>query len=471
MGISLDASRNQNYVEEKTRQEMASRGEVPSEFLKVKKRTIENEYIPPEELAKMRETYSQVVVQDFEDDYHMSREEREAQRKRYSKFFHLRRNYTKKIRRLDKYIEACRLVVEIVMDTAEKNGVMDPDEFILKVLQGKLKIAGLTIPKYQGKGKKTLNWDYIIEYILNPNRDIDELLKSQSTSKCREEEVKEEKEVDIDEVKQYMGEATYNEFAKRIMSYKAPTKASYTSGDGGFVLPETKRQRKALVKHFPGYEKMIREMDHDSKREKTYLWQIQEDDLKWIREFQDERDRKLGDVRPEFNGSLMDEEAVSRYMFEMEQWEKQHNLVKYGENTITEAQKEELEYKKMLEENGYNLRNLYGNKERQKKLEKTRAAQKKQIKSLKKMLSDLKTKQNSANLEGINGSIQAYNSETEQKINKKMKKQKKKKVSKEAKKKASSFDSLLLDMVGSDEATMKDYEKKMKNMMWKGSGK
>jgi hypothetical protein len=466
MAITLDAGKNQDLIEEKVKQEMAENGEIPEEFLKVRKRTIKNTYIPPEEIEALRERYSQVVVQDFEDDYHMSREEREALRERYSKFFRLKRNFTKKIRRLDKYIEACRLVVEIIMDTAENNGVMESDEFISKVLTGEIQIAGLTIPKYQGKGKKTLNWDYVLDYIMDPSKDINELLKSQTVSRCRENTTEEKKEETIEDLKEYLGDEGYEQLRQMIENYHPVMTASNSGPDS--VVPASRKLRKVLMKQFPGYDKMLREMSEDSKREKSYIWQIQESDLKWIREFQDERDRKLGDVKPEFHGSLMDEDAVSRYLFEVEQWEKQHNLVKYGENTITEAQKEELEFKKILEENGYNLRNLYGNKERQKKIEKTRAAQKKQIKSLKKMLTELKTKQKSTNLEGLNGAIQAYNKDTEEKINKKLKKDKKKKVSKKAKKKASSFDSIILDSVGAKDPTYKDYEKRMKNMTWEG---
>jgi hypothetical protein len=463
MAICLDASKNQDLIEEQEKQEMTDRGEVPEEFMQVKKRKIQQSYIPPEELARLEEVYSKVVVQDFEDDYHMTKVEREQQKIRFAKFYRLRRGYTKKIRRLDKYIEACRLVVEIILDTAESNGVMDPDEFVRDVLTGKIKIAGLQIPKYQGKGRKTLNWDYVTEFILDSSRNIDELLKNQSTSKCKE--VLEAAPITADDMKAEMGEEAYENMLESIRSYRPPAQASFDEGDKGVVTVETRKQRKALAKSFPGYEKIIKDMREDSRREKAYIWQIQESDLKWIREFQDERDRKLGDVRPEFTGSIMDEDAVARYMFEVEQWEKQHNLVKYGENTITEAQRDELEYRRVLEENGYNLRNLYGNKERQKRIEKKRAEEKKKIKSLKKMLTELKSKQENHGLEGLNGKIEAYNADA---INKKMKK--KKKVSKKAKKKAKAFDSILLDATGANDKSMKAYEKRMKNMSWEKGG-
>ena len=122
-GITLDADQNQEFLEKQLKKEAANHGNIPDSISNISKRKIREVYIPPEELDELRELYSKVIVQDFEDEYHMSKEERESLQKRFSKFFRLKRNFAKKIRRLDKYIEACRLVFEIINDTAEENGV------------------------------------------------------------------------------------------------------------------------------------------------------------------------------------------------------------------------------------------------------------------------------------------------------------------------------------------------------------
>ena len=461
-GIVLDADQNQEYLEDQLKQEMIKNGEIPDSISNISRRKIKDVYISPEEIEELRDRYSKVVVQDFEDDYHISREEREAMRKRYEKFFRLKRNYTKKIRRLDKYIEACRLAVEIIMDTAEANGVMDPDDFITEVLTGKIVINGLTVPKYQGKGKKTLNWDYIMQFILDPSRDIDEIINNQDVSKCKE--VVEVEDTSTPE--EVMSDEDYEAFINLIKSNKEPNKSFYDGSDGeGFATVESDKQRKGLLKICPNYSKKLKAMyDKGRNVDRGYMWQLEDEDLQWIREFKEEAARKNGDSRPEFTGSIMDDDAVGRYLFELEEWENDHELVKYGQNMITKEQKSEINFKNLLESSGYNLRNLYGNRERQKKLEKARSKQSKEIKSLKKMLEELKSKQEKTNLEGLNGTIEVKDIGGDQ-VNKKKKKKKKAK-GKKAKEMEKHFDNMILDSIGATDKDMKSYEKRMKKMTW-----
>ena len=95
MGIILDADQNQEYIEDQLKKELEKTGEIPESISAISKRKIKEIYIPPDEEEKLLDQYSKVVVQDFEDDYHMTKEERESLRERYSKFFRLKRNYTK----------------------------------------------------------------------------------------------------------------------------------------------------------------------------------------------------------------------------------------------------------------------------------------------------------------------------------------------------------------------------------------
>ena len=118
--IILDASRNSDYVEE-----MKEKGVItePEDKFTQAQRKLQSVYISPEEEAQLREMYSHVVVQDFEDEYHMPREAREKMRTQYEKIFKLRNNYTKKIRQIDVFIDACRLCLENIRDIAENNKI------------------------------------------------------------------------------------------------------------------------------------------------------------------------------------------------------------------------------------------------------------------------------------------------------------------------------------------------------------
>lgn len=463
-GIILDADQNQEFIENQLKKEAANHGDIPDSISNISKRKIREVYIPPEELEQLHDLYSKVIVQDFEDDYHMSKEERENMRERYSKFFRLKRHYAKKIRRLDKYIEACRLTFEIINDTAEENGVMDKDEFITDVLKGKIIIEGLTIPKYVGKGKKTLNWDYILQFVIDPTRDIDELIKSQQSARCQDDD--ELDDISIDSI----DEQTYQVLADQIDNNDTVIKGFYDGSDGeGFATIESDSQRKKLTKVAPGYTRKLKDLYNNGKstRDSSYLWQLEDADTKWIREFKDEMARKNGDYKPEFTGSIMDEEAVERYLFEVDQWEMEHELVKYGQGLITKQQKAEVDLKQILEANGYNIRNLYGNKERQKEIAKQRSTRAKKIKSLKALLSELNDKQKATNLEGLNGAIKSIDVGGDQ-VNKKEKKKKSK--GKKAKKLEKDFESVILDAIGSKDSDMKSYEKRMKNMVWEAQG-
>ena len=473
-GIILDADQNQEYIERQLKKEAASDGKgVPDAITSISKRKIREVYIPPEELDELRQRYSRVVVQDFEDDYHMTKEEREKQREQYSKFFRLKRNYAKKIRRLDKYVEACRLVFEIINDTAdeaETDHLMSRDTFITSVLNGKITIRGLTIPKYVGKGKKSLNWDYVMEFVLDPNKDIDELIRSQQTSRCKSTDDDDFEPEDAESIKDDLTPEEYQQFKEFVDNYQPLVRSFYDGSIGeGYATIETDKMRKHLVKQYPGFSKVLKEMYNGKKnRDKTYLWQLEEEDLQWIKEFKEEASKRNGDARPEFTGSLMDEEAVGRYLFELDQWEKEHNLVKYGNNMVTQSAKEELDFKAILEQSGYNLRNLYGNKQRAKEMNKKRKLQSKKIDSLKKMLEDLNAKQKKTNLEGLNGGIESIDLGGDG-VNKKKKKNKKPK-GKKTKKMEKQFEGLLLDAIGSDDKDMKSYEKRMQNMIWDNGG-
>ena len=171
--IVLNADRDEKFLEEHG-DLIENARENEDESAPVRERRIREVYIPPEEKERLLEMYTHVVVQDFEDEYHMSHEEREKMKEHYEKFFRLKKGFTKKIRKLDKYVEACRLCMDIIRDTAESNGIYDPDEFVNMVLRGQASINGLNFPKFQGKGKKLINWEYVAEFIYDKDKDIRE---------------------------------------------------------------------------------------------------------------------------------------------------------------------------------------------------------------------------------------------------------------------------------------------------------
>lgn len=453
----MDASRNKEYLE-KHDKEIAESIKDPDDFeaSQRRERKIREVYIPEEELKELREMYSCVVVQDFEDEYHMSRKDREALRERYAKFFKLKQNYTKKIRKLDKYIEACRIVLQIVNDTAESNGIMDPDEFRAKTLKGEIRINGLQIPKYVGRGKKSINWDYVMEFILDPSLDPKILMKDTLHDV---EDLEEDHSLTESEIESLVEKAVNNKD-----NLDKPGMVNEEDNNASFASVMTKKDQKLIRSVCPGYEKVIKQINRrnsDHRRNNMMVWELDHDDIKWIEEYDKKQNKKRYGGAPEFSGDITNDADVEAYLFQMEEYERETEMVEYHGSYVSREDYDELKFKEVLERNGYNLRNLYGNKEREKKrLEETKRNRKK-IKSLKKMLAQIQ-EQNSEDTTGLTGEIIKYTKEDLEsggKINKK-----KKKKSKKAKKKAKVMDDMLLSAVGSDAESMKDYYKEMSSM-------
>ena len=149
----------------------------------------------------------------------------------------------------------------------------------------------------------------------------------------------------------------------------------------------------------------------------------------------------------------MNKDDVNAYLYAMEEYERETTLVEYNNRYITQEELDDIKYKQMLEENGWNLRNLYGNKERAKKRKDQERADKKKIKRLKKMLQEIQEKGSSEDSDGLYDDDKGVNT-------------KKKKVKKKAKKKAKKYDELILDAAGVDDEDIEGYKKRMENMSW-----
>ena len=159
MGIILDASSDSKPNTEDMTEE---------EIRQIPRRKISEVYIPELELQKLREMYSRSVVQDFNDEFHYSKEEREQLEKEHEKLIKLK-NMRNRCPRLSEYVIQWRLCLEIIDEVAETNGVMSPEKFKKDVLKGKIYINGMRFPKYNGKRKKYVNWDYIMEEYIEGN--------------------------------------------------------------------------------------------------------------------------------------------------------------------------------------------------------------------------------------------------------------------------------------------------------------
>lgn len=445
--IVLNADRDEKFLEEHG-ELIENARENDYESAPVRERKIREVYIPPEEKERLLGMYTHVVVQDFEDEYHMSYEEREKMKEHYEKFFRLKKGFTKKIRRLDKYVEACRLCMDIIRDTAETNGIYEPEKFINMVLQGQATINGLNFPKFQGKGKKLINWEYVAEFIYDKDKDIRELTErdelAEETMIFTQDEL-----FDSEELEDITKPLTEKEKYERSGAVFNPDEFDQECAQ--FM---TKKDRKNLIKIFPGYVKVMKDIKKSASdaRKNSKIWQLDQDQLQFIEEYDAKVRGSKASQPPVFKGEATKQSDVDAFLYAMQQWEEENTLVEFNGRWITKEDLHDLEYKRILEESGWNLRNLYDNKEREKKLQKAKENDKKRIRQLKKMLAEIQDRTDRRDSgEDIDNN----------KINKK-----KKKKNKKAKKKSKKYDEIILDAVGSDDENMKMYKKRIENMKW-----
>ena len=118
----------------------------------VRKKTV---YLSEKRAKEFLETgYDCVVVNVFyDDDYHLSDEEKEANSafyKEFVKYNKMKNTY----RKLDEYVVKVRELLKCLDLVAESNGIYDTDKFKKLYLKGKIEIVGLKWPRFKGKERK-----------------------------------------------------------------------------------------------------------------------------------------------------------------------------------------------------------------------------------------------------------------------------------------------------------------------------
>lgn len=460
-GIVLDCSLNE--MEEKGMIEISEEEkEKQEEEYALRERKIADVYIPPEELEELRKSYSHSIVQDFDDMYHMSDEEKEKMGELYNKFITLKK-YKKKTRKIDEYVKIHRLCLDILNDVAETNGIYPPEKFKKLVLSGKILVDGLNFPKLQGKARKTINWNYVSrEYIEDTSKDPKELIREDKSEDFVTEESF-DKAIERyfgskEELDEMIGDVNKEDESASIDEFMNPEKYDYIATVGD------KKSRKNLVKFSPVILDEIKKrekLDKRNRRCNSYITNLSEDDMEFIERYDLKRNKKKNNGVPVFRGDITNEADVEFYEQQMDEYERANTYVDYNGKSVTIDEYNELELKTAMDANGWNIRKLYVNKKEEKKLKKLEKADKKKEKRIKKMLIEI---QNRREGRKDKESVQAINSKKKKKG---LSKKKKKKVKKNHKKEIDYFDDVLLDINGSTKETFNKYREEMEDFTWK----
>lgn len=129
------------------------------------------------EIQQMKDSIKEVCANDFSDEYNLSDEERYANAEE-ARIFNAVARTKRKCNNIADFIVAVRYRLDAIDYIAEHNGVFTPEEFLKKVSKGKIVLTGISAPKYTGKNKKKINWDYICEFIADRDKDPREFRES-----------------------------------------------------------------------------------------------------------------------------------------------------------------------------------------------------------------------------------------------------------------------------------------------------
>ena len=295
------------------------------------------------ELENMRKSFETVVVNDFSDEYHLSDEEKYANAE-IAKLSKALARTKRKCNNLYDYVMAMRIRMDIIEYVAKNNGVFSEKKFMKKVLNGSIILNGFSFPKYTGKNRKGINWEYISDYILDRDKDPKDLKKQ----KYRPVDIDE-----IDDIDEFRKKAFSPEMYREIFEER--------NEDETDILVEEIKGKK--LKDMYGDE-IYRNMFIGGKqfkdkfscaRELGYIFdRVSElDDVESL----DKRRLKNSAIkRPKFTGDPLSKKDIANWYNRIREWERENVLVKSGNGSMTQEQLDEIAIRDFLEKNGWNVR-------------------------------------------------------------------------------------------------------------------
>lgn len=387
--IIFNVKAKEEYIAPEERKKMSSeQSELISFDKKMKK-------VSPEVFESMKSTYDEVVVNDYGDDYHMSEEDRKRRFKYYEVFSKVIR-CKRKYRKLDEFVKVYRLCLDCLNIVAKDNGIYSEEKFVKLVLRNQIEVFGLHFPKYVGKDRKDINWSYISNFILDRDLDPNELKPKNKQADDDEDEIDNEMLFTDEEIAAF--EKSFDEEAE----YEGETRFHDEEDEDieGLAFVFDKDDQKKFIKEFPEVMKTVQEAikeDHKSRlmsnRLNRMIYEIDEDDYEAIRRMDSERGFESSSDMPVFHGDLMNRDDYKKFLMELDRYERNEIKENYHGKMRTKAEIQEIELKEALEEAGWNLRVLWNNKDKEKKLKKAYKKDKQREKDLKRRLIEIENRQ------------------------------------------------------------------------------
>ena len=337
----------------------------------------------------IKQDFSQVVVHEFGDEYHLSEEERKKKFKYYEAFKSFSK-YKHKFRKFPDYIKAMREALKCLDLVAQDNFVYSPDKFKKLFFKGKIWIKGLVLPEFKGAGRRSVDTEYLLDYILS-DAPAEDFLKKDDHEVYTKEELDDAFEELFTKEEQ---EAIDNAIAKDSDDeYFCVPAGVYTDDDDipdKMIVPISKKEMKKSVKALPDLGNLFKEIEKKSKRGSKigmsgYISNMLMEDFDNLDEYDGSKEVFLSKM-PIFRGDMTNDTEYYKYLAKLNEWERTQIKKQYNGKLKTQEEIDAIELKKALENHNWDIRNLFGNKERAKKLERIRKEQIRKEKEIKKKL-------------------------------------------------------------------------------------
>ena len=372
--------------------------------------------------------YGTVVVHDFHDEYHLSDEERRKKNENYEEFKKFSK-YKKKYRKVDEFVMVMREGLKLLDKVAETNGVYSPKKFKKLFLKGDIFINGLTLPKLTGKERKNVSWEYLTEFILS-----DEPIENLLYNRNKKNLLTEEEEDDALECFKMQHPDVYADIVKSIETGEN-NKGRDVERDGCY----TKKDMKIIRKMMPELVNWNKEYNRKRQIKDSldgYAYQLTVDDIDNISKYE-RRKLKIRDKEPEipvFNGDIDNYDDYNDYMGKLYDYENNNILEFYNGQYKSRRQIKEIEFRVALEQAGWNVKALYGNKEREKKMKKQVKEDREKERRIKAKLKEIQERRRDRRLDDDEFDVDTKKSKKKKKQKKKSTKKKLKKAEKKEKK-------------------------------------
>jgi hypothetical protein len=127
-------------------------------------------------------------------------------------------------------------------------------------------------------------------------------------------------------------------------------------------------------------------IDKLSSSVNRFVYDLTSEDIEEIEAYDQSHGYYSKSDEPRFEGDLMDDDAYNQYLDRLKEWERTQVKFNYNGKLKTRQEIDNIELRTSMEQSGWNIRNLYGNKEREEKLKRIQKQDKKREKMLREQL-------------------------------------------------------------------------------------